>query len=57
MNYTLNNNSIGISVKKYGAELSSFKSLDTSIEYLLAGQSRRLVRSVPYSLPDCRYIA
>ena len=37
MNYTLNNNSIGISVKKYGAELSSFKSLDTSIEYLWQG--------------------
>ena len=37
MNYTLNNNSVSISVKKYGAELSSFKSLDTSIEYLWQG--------------------
>ena len=37
MNYTLNNKSVSISVKKYGAELSSFKSLDTSIEYLWQG--------------------
>lgn len=37
MNYTLNNNSVSISVKKYGAELSSFKSEDTSIEYLWQG--------------------
>lgn len=37
MNYTLSNKSVSISVKKYGAELSSFKSLDTSIEYLWQG--------------------
>lgn len=37
MNYTLHNDSVNISVKKYGAELSSFKSLDTSIEYLWQG--------------------
>lgn len=37
MNCTLSNKSVSISVKKYGAELSSFKSLDTSIEYLWQG--------------------
>lgn len=37
MNYTLHNDSVSISVKKYGAELSSFKSLDTSTEYLWQG--------------------
>lgn len=37
MNCTLSNKSVSISVKKYGAELSSFKSLGTSIEYLWQG--------------------
>lgn len=37
MNYTVSNGSVSISVKQYGAELSSFKSLDTSIEYLWQG--------------------
>lgn len=35
--YTLSNNSVSISVKKYGAELSSFKSENTGIEYLWQG--------------------
>lgn len=37
MQITLSNNSVSIAVKKYGAELSSFKSNDTSIEYLWQG--------------------
>lgn len=37
MKYTLSNNKISISVKQYGAELSSLKSEDSKIEYLWQG--------------------
>ena len=37
MNFTLKNNSVSIAVKQYGAELSSFKSEDSNIEYLWQG--------------------
>ena len=37
MKFTLKNNSVSIAVKQYGAELSSFKSEDSNIEYLWQG--------------------
>lgn len=37
MKFTLKNDSVSIAVKQYGAELSSFKSEDSNIEYLWQG--------------------
>lgn len=37
MNFTLENEYVSIAVKKYGAELSSFKSKESGIEYLWQG--------------------
>ncbi|MDD6275951.1 MAG: aldose 1-epimerase family protein [Clostridia bacterium] len=37
MNFNLENNKVSISVKQFGAELSSFKSKDTDTEYLWQG--------------------
>ncbi len=37
MDFQITNGSISVGVKKYGAELSSFKSLDSGVEYLWQG--------------------
>ena len=49
--YTIKNNNFQVSIKKKGAELSSFKSLSTNIEYIWAAEPKVWASHAPNLFP------